>query len=821
MATVTVYTAERTKAIEDAAIIDGTIVNGHLILKRHDDSEIDAGPVVDIIDATAVTSDPLVTGIGGATDVEAALTALLDDLSNIDSLTLHKAGSETVTGAKTFTQPVVLPGNPTSNLHSATKQYVDVADALSVPLTQRGAPNGIATLDSASKIPGSQLPALAITDSFVVASQAAMLALTAEPGDIAIRSDLSKSFILQASPASTLANWQELLAPAGGVTSVNTRSGAVTGLAEQTSLDAHLNDTVDAHDASAVSFDATGLVVLTGITDVQAALAQIDSAVKPASGLYTNLPAVGTVPEGKSYTATDLDGGTTFKKIAGAWVQTGGSVNGSKVLYDANPAWAHYTNQEVLRVVGDGGAHPCQGTFIPLIANPALTIEMLGRVLGGALCGNTLVIGVRAGNDPTIPIAKPDPYGGTAIAAPGVTEFQHIDLPAFSWEQISAFFSFTVVFGKSRQQTGGVGVTAALVPGRTYIWQIVQTIYSAATTIESNGLNPVTPGISPDYKTVWVPNSGSNTVAPVSLGARPAWVLNGGMKDIFGNPMSWYPVTGSTIAVGAGPYQCRVSPNGVYVAVGNSTAKTVTIINAATKTVIATSAVLAAGPGIKNLAWSSDSTVVWVSQANGTIVPITAATGAVGAAVTVAAGHNMYMTSVGGTTGWVLDLGAAQVFPLSGMTGGAVTVGAPIALPTIGNNLTMSPADGSLWVYRPGNNSLVRITTAGIQSTTVLNTAVVSCTGLSVHPDGSAIWLVDFNAAVLGFDCLGLQQSYYTTGGAVTGAYGVVLSDIDDIIVTLYGAAGLRIWPSSYVDVNGSAGFPANQGVSVNARGVR
>src|SRR3990172_6674957 len=61
---------------------------------------------------------------------------------------------------------------------------------------------------------------LAIGDTFVVASQAAMLALSsAEKGDVAIRTDLSKSFILASEPSSVLANWQELLS-SGGVVSV-------------------------------------------------------------------------------------------------------------------------------------------------------------------------------------------------------------------------------------------------------------------------------------------------------------------------------------------------------------------------------------------------------------------------------------------------------------------------------------------------------------------------------------------------------------------------------------------------------------------------
>jgi hypothetical protein len=93
---------------------------------------------------------------------------------------------------------------------------------------QKGVANGLATLGSDNKIPTAQLPALAITDTFVVASQAAMLALTAEVGDVAVRTDLGKSFILKTAGASTLANWQELLTPTDAVLSVNGQTGAVS-----------------------------------------------------------------------------------------------------------------------------------------------------------------------------------------------------------------------------------------------------------------------------------------------------------------------------------------------------------------------------------------------------------------------------------------------------------------------------------------------------------------------------------------------------------------------------------------------------------------
>ncbi len=47
-----------------------------------------------------------------------------------------------------------------------------------VPLTQKGAANGVATLDSAGKIPASQIPAMAMERTVVVANESAKNALT-------------------------------------------------------------------------------------------------------------------------------------------------------------------------------------------------------------------------------------------------------------------------------------------------------------------------------------------------------------------------------------------------------------------------------------------------------------------------------------------------------------------------------------------------------------------------------------------------------------------------------------------------------------------
>lgn len=77
----------------------------------------------------------------------------------------------------------------------------------------KGANSGVAELDGSGRVPVSQLPAIAITDTFTVASQAEMTALVAEVGDVAVNTTESKSYILAAAPATNPDNWKELLSP--------------------------------------------------------------------------------------------------------------------------------------------------------------------------------------------------------------------------------------------------------------------------------------------------------------------------------------------------------------------------------------------------------------------------------------------------------------------------------------------------------------------------------------------------------------------------------------------------------------------------------
>lgn len=86
--------------------------------------------------------------------------------------------------------------------------------------SERNTPLGYAGIGADGKIDQSLLPAIAIIDRFPVSSEAEMLSLVAERGDIAIRSDIKKTFILGDGPASDLSNWAEILSPDSGVQSV-------------------------------------------------------------------------------------------------------------------------------------------------------------------------------------------------------------------------------------------------------------------------------------------------------------------------------------------------------------------------------------------------------------------------------------------------------------------------------------------------------------------------------------------------------------------------------------------------------------------------
>jgi len=86
---------------------------------------------------------------------------------------------------------------------------------------------GVATLDVNGKVLVSQLPPIAISNTYVVNNYADLANLTlAQVGAVGIVTANSSSYILANAPPSTLTNWIELLFPAS-VVSVNGQTGVV------------------------------------------------------------------------------------------------------------------------------------------------------------------------------------------------------------------------------------------------------------------------------------------------------------------------------------------------------------------------------------------------------------------------------------------------------------------------------------------------------------------------------------------------------------------------------------------------------------------
>ena len=111
--------------------------------------------------------------------------------------------------------------------------YTDVRADARITLA-RGAAGGIAPLDNDTKIPATYLPAIAITETFVVADIDARDALDPDKGDIAIVQDASDDPQVEAGSATYIwdgdavaPSWHRLLVPDDVVQSVNGETGIV------------------------------------------------------------------------------------------------------------------------------------------------------------------------------------------------------------------------------------------------------------------------------------------------------------------------------------------------------------------------------------------------------------------------------------------------------------------------------------------------------------------------------------------------------------------------------------------------------------------
>lgn len=233
------------------------------------------------------------------------------------------------------------------------------------------------------------LPALAITSTFLVASQAAQLALTAQEGDVAVRSDLNKSFIKNSGVAGTMADWQELLTPTDAVSSFNGRLGAVVpaandytwaqiGTKPTTLAGFGITDAESsAHATATYAAKATTLAGY-GITDA-AAKGAVNTFTRAQSVTPVALTSGGTV-------ATDASLSNYFTLTLGANATL---ANPTNLVAGTTYLWVITQDGTGLRTMAYGSLFKCPGGSVPALTTTPGAVDLLSAFYDGTrlLCG--------------------------------------------------------------------------------------------------------------------------------------------------------------------------------------------------------------------------------------------------------------------------------------------------------------------------------------------------------------------------------------------------------------------------------------------------
>lgn len=214
----------------------------------------------------------------------------------------------------------------------------------------KGKPNGYASLNDEGKLDPSQLPKEAIIDAFEVASEEAMLGLTAQKGDFCVRTDEHKTYILASTDPSVKENWIYLQSEIAPVASVNGQVGTVTITTEnihavntsEVTTDAQANKILKLNDDAKLPASITGDAATVGGKSVNDnkndttslwTAGKVDTEIKNAvAGVITSLDWKASVesyddiaiayPEPKDgWTVNVKDTDITYRYSGEAWIK--------------------------------------------------------------------------------------------------------------------------------------------------------------------------------------------------------------------------------------------------------------------------------------------------------------------------------------------------------------------------------------------------------------------------------------------------------------------------------------------------------------------
>ena len=218
---------EEINIIADNTIISGNLkLNGNLI--ANDDTDFIKSGSSNTITVTknqngSISLDSKILSINSYTTGNIVLTTTNitegTRLYYTDDRAKTAAVVNTVSGSQTTQAPSV--SSIKSYINSQLSSFATEVSNNFIPITQKAASNGVATLDSTGKIPSSQIPAIAITNTYVVLNNTERDELTVQEGDFVIVSQDNKTYVWSGSI------WIEVKAN-GLVTSVNGQTGNVS-----------------------------------------------------------------------------------------------------------------------------------------------------------------------------------------------------------------------------------------------------------------------------------------------------------------------------------------------------------------------------------------------------------------------------------------------------------------------------------------------------------------------------------------------------------------------------------------------------------------
>lgn len=259
----------------------------------------------------------------------------------------------------------------------------------------------VPVLLSGGTLPASVIPAETITEVFVVASQAAMLALsTAGVGDVAVRTDTSVSYILQALPPATLGNWVVLLSPTSPVQTVAGRTGNITLVEADvenlaTDLAARLIIANNLSDLANVGTARTNLGLGTAATAATGAFDAAGAATTAANTVNTALLTHESVTATHGVTGA-IVGTTDTQTLSNKGLS--GSSNTFSNIANTAITWASQTTKTFFAAPGSVDGTP---SFRALLAADLPSLPSM--VTSGT--APTIAVGAGAGGGATVTVA--------------------------------------------------------------------------------------------------------------------------------------------------------------------------------------------------------------------------------------------------------------------------------------------------------------------------------------------------------------------------------------------------------------------------------